>query len=176
MPGSSVNMSVRLAQEDADFIAAVDVAGAKTPSEKLRAIIRQARTRYEGTDTFTGCLDFARDLLAPARHRIAAAEHDHQVHSELVAVVAEALPAMVATLMTGPDVDADGTTEAGELANVEQALADRVFALAEALLRLGVTRQCRCYDKDVIRRRIDPILELAQVILATRAATKEKQI
>ena len=41
----SVPLSVRVAPEDADFISRVEIAGAETPSEKVRALLAEARRR-----------------------------------------------------------------------------------------------------------------------------------
>ena len=41
-----IPISVRISQEDADFIANLQVEGANTPSEKIRELLKQARQSY----------------------------------------------------------------------------------------------------------------------------------
>jgi len=174
MPSASVTMSVRLPEEDAEFIAGLEVSGAGTPSDKLRAIIRQARVRHEGADSYEGCLALVRDMLSPSKQRLAGAEHQLGVHSELVAAVAEAIPTLMAAVMQRTDRSGDNDADRDHLRNVENALADSVFNLIESVLRLGVTRQCRAYDPQAVSRRLDPVIEIAQVIQATRTTRKEQ--
>ncbi|MEX0886492.1 MAG: hypothetical protein WD009_08650 [Phycisphaeraceae bacterium] len=167
----TVAMSVRVPEDDAAFIAGLEVPGAVTPSDKLRAIIAEARLRQEGPGDFRRALALSEQLLRPARQHLRDAEYRLRVHSDLVAAVEDWLPEALATAMTGPlRHDASGPDENDDpaLLELERALADRVFGLIEAVLRLGVTPQCRCYDPQTIARRLQPVLELARVIETMR--------
>ncbi|MFA9480376.1 hypothetical protein ACERK3_19060 [Phycisphaerales bacterium AB-hyl4] len=167
----SVTMSVRVPEDDAAFIAGLDVPGAVTPSDKLRAIIAEARLRQEGSGDFRRALALSEQLLRPARQRLRDVEHRLQVHSDLVAAVEDWLPEALATAMTGPihhDATGADDDDSQSLLDLEREFADRVFGLLEAVLRLGVTRQCRCYDPKTIARRLEPIMELARVIETMR--------
>ena len=44
----SVPLSVRVSPDDARFISQIDIAGAATPSDKVRALLADARKRREG--------------------------------------------------------------------------------------------------------------------------------
>jgi hypothetical protein len=57
---------------------------------------------------------------------------------------------------------------------LEQGLADRVFGLIESVLQMGITKRCPCYDTDTISQRVEPILELAQVIKSTSIRNKKE--
>ena len=54
MPGK-VPLSVRVSQDDAAFLAGLAVTGATSPSDKLRALIRDARLRHEGCSGYAEC-------------------------------------------------------------------------------------------------------------------------
>jgi hypothetical protein len=43
-------------------------------------------------------------------------------------------------------------------------MAERCFRLLAGLLRLGVTRDAPCYDEQLIRERVPPIIQLADAI------------
>jgi hypothetical protein len=161
-------ISARIPAEDAEFLAELKMEGAITPSDKLRAIIAQARQRAQGQQEFAASLQWMREVLAPAVHRIRDAEHRHGLHSELVTAVCEWLPQACALVLAHR---AAGAQEQQQLLNLEKALADRTFQLLEALLRLGVTEQAPCYDKSIVSARLGPVLDLAQVILSTRRAS-----
>lgn len=184
MPAKTIPLSVRVTDEDAEFIAGLAIEGATTPSDKLRAIIAQARRRVEGAEDYTTCLGLIEDFLAPAQRQLKTREHDLRVHSELVQVLSEWLPEAVAFFMSNArrevgepghgaadragngarDRSGDGAAVVRRLQDFERGLADRVFALLETVLRMGVTRRCRGYDPDLVRDRLEPILELSRVI------------
>ena len=46
-----IPVSVRITQEDADFIAELKIEGANTPSEKIRELLKQARLAKKPTST-----------------------------------------------------------------------------------------------------------------------------
>jgi predicted ATP-dependent protease len=158
-------ISARIPQEDADFLAKLKIEGAITPSDKLRAIIGEARQRAEGQGDYAASLQWIRQILVPAVNRIREGEHRTRMHSELVLAVAEWLPQACALILSE---HADGANEKQQLIELEKALADRAFQLAEALLRLGVTEQAPCYDKNIISSKLGPVLDLTQVVLSMR--------
>lgn len=167
----TIAMSVRVSPDDAEFIAGLTIPGASTPSDKLRSIIAQARARTEGTADYATCLTLVQDLLAPARQRVREAEHRHRVNSELLAAVLDWLPETLAGVMSQTPVapaanSSDEATQAErrQLTDLESSLADRVFMLVEIVLRMGVTKECRGYDRKLIADRIAPAIELAQLL------------
>ena len=50
--GKSVPFSVRLTSEDAEYVAALQIPGAVTSSDKIRHIISDARKRREAPNQF----------------------------------------------------------------------------------------------------------------------------
>ncbi|MFO1352493.1 MAG: hypothetical protein U1F68_18170 [Gammaproteobacteria bacterium] len=164
----SIPISARIPSEDAAFLARLQIEGAITPSDKLRAIITQARRQHEGQHDYASSLQWIREALAPALDHVRDAEHRARQHSDLVLRLGEWLPQAVALIHSFRQSPA-GDPEA--LRDLEQALADRVFQLLEAILRLGITGRAPCYDKQVIADRLDPILELSELISST--TTKE---
>ena len=163
----SVPISVRVSPDDARFIESMDIAGAATPSDKVRSLLADARKRHEGFSDYSSCLGMVQEMLAPTHQRLRAAEHRERVHSELVLELTQWMPEALAFLLTGlPD-------EAGERADLEafeQGVAERLFRLIENVIRMNVTNECRGYDPSVVARRIGPVLELVNVIQMKRRA------
>ena len=162
MPRKTVPISTRLSQEDAEFIASLTVNGASTPSEKLRTIIADARQRKEGTEDFPGSLRVAEDLLAPTMRIIRSSEHDAGMHSELVSRLGEWLPECLAYFIACNGASRDLDNDA--LVEIESGLADRVIVLMQSVLQMAITRTSPCYDPTVIRDRVQPVLDLADII------------
>jgi hypothetical protein len=164
MTPKSIPLSVRVPEEDADFIAGLEIEGAVTPSDKLRAIIGQARKRVEGLTDYPSGLVVMEETLAPALRLLRTVEHDQKVRSELVRVIGEWLPEAMAFLLSEASRLAAEEDSRALLVSLEHGLAERVFSLFETVLRMGVTRQCPCYDGDAVAQRLGPILELTGLI------------
>ena len=173
MASKTIPLSVRITDEDAEFLAGLDLAGASTPSEKIRALIAQARQRYEGARSYETSLALVRELIEPVGQNLRARELKSRHRSELIADTLYWLPDLVAFLMAGPAARA-GKQEASELTEFEAGISHRIFRFIEAVLRLGVTAKAPCYDPDVVASGLGGTLELAQLILANRQPRKGK--
>ncbi len=170
----TVSLSVRVSSGDAEFLARLRIDGATTPSEKLRAILKEERRRREGDREYGRVLALTREGLSPALERVQAAEDRHGVHSEVIHQVADWLPRLMASFVTGLAHGQEGDKdEAGALSEFERRLVDQVFGLAEATLRLGVTKKVRGYDPNVVNDRLGPLLEIVDVVRSTRTTEKE---
>ncbi len=169
-----VALSVRIPQDDAEFIAKLRIEGAATPSDKLRAILLEARRRQEGAQDFNGCIAMIQGLLSPARMQIQSSEMDHEMHSELLSRVMTWLPDIVAYIVANGGFVRSDDTSAEKLRTMEQGVAERAFRLMESLLQMGVTKRSPCYDPDVILKRVDPIIDLASVISTIQTQRQEK--
>ena len=162
MPRKTIPISTRITPEDAEFIAGWTDDEAKTPSEKLRAIIAVARRRQRGTQEYASSLRFAEELMAPTLTILRTSEHATSLHSELVTRLAEWLPECFAYFVScnGDDTQLDEDA----LRRIEKGLADRVVTLMQSTLQMAVTRKSPCYEPTLIRERVRPVLDLADVI------------
>ncbi|MDR2507856.1 MAG: hypothetical protein LBD67_07680 [Candidatus Accumulibacter sp.] len=173
-------VGVRFPLSDIEWLASLSMKDALTPSDKIRAIVAEARRRNEGLGDYEAALSWLRDLLAPAISAIKGREFRSEnpgMHSELVALAAEWLPQTLALLL------AQGAPERGQgegqekqerqdnaemLMAFEVQLARRAFQFCESLLRLGVGRSAPCYDSEIIRSGLPRIIELAEVVSFSR--------
>lgn len=164
-------VGVRLSDEDAAFLQALQIDDAETASEKLRALVQRARTELHGGRSYEASLLRVRELLEPTSRQLRAQELSSRQRSELIADTLYWLPDLVAYLMAGPD--ALGPLDEDRLTAYEAGLADKTFRFIEAVLRLGVTDRAPCYDPNVITHGARGVLELTQLIQA-RIAPKER--
>jgi len=165
-------VSARLPSEDLQWLSALELPGAATPSDKLRALIAQMRKQHEGALDFAACLAWLRDLLSPFVIELRGIEHRERSHSEAVSAIIAWAPQVMATMLSARDFGDDGVARARE---VEDALVQSCFRLLIALLRLGVTPTAECYTSDVIEKHLPRIIELVQLITANRETLKETQ-
>ena len=180
MTAKTIPLSVRVSEDDADFLAALDLPGAGSPSEKLRALIADARKRHAEGRTYESSLALVRELLEPLSQTLRARELSSRQRSELIADTLYWLPDLVAFLLAGPAnqkpvIPAKAGSDGRELAEFEAGVAHRIFRFVEAVLRLGVTAKAPCYDPGVVTAGIGGTLELAQLILSNRPAKKESR-
>ena len=159
----SVPLSVRVSPDDADFIENIEIEGAATPSEKVRALLADARKRQQGFSDYPSCLSMVQEMLSPTLQRLRSAEHRERVHSELVLELTQWMPEALAFLLTTLD---DTEQDREVLQAFEEGVAERLFRLIENVLRMNVTRTCRGYDPEVVARRMGPVFELVRVIEA----------
>lgn len=156
----SIPMSVRLSEDEAAFLARLDIAGATTPSDKLRAIISETRKRMDGVEDFSDCAELFRDMLSPTARRIREANKATNMRSELFDRFLEWLPEVAAYFITTLPEENVGKDA---LRKLESGLADRITAFLEGFLRMGVTSQAPCYDEALVTKRLKMILELAEI-------------
>jgi hypothetical protein len=165
-------VSARLPSEDLQWLSALELPGAITPSDKLRALIAQMRKQHEGALDYSACLAWLRDLLAPFVIELRGVEHRERTHSEAVSAIIAWAPRVMATMLSARDFGGDGIARA---VTAEDALVQCCFRLLVALLRLGVTPGAECYSPDVIEKHLPRVIELVRLIAANRESPKETQ-
>ncbi|WP_421783384.1 hypothetical protein [Kiloniella litopenaei] len=158
MPHKMIPHSVRLSEEDSDFIAKLRVPGAVSPSEKIRAIIKERRDRSQRGATYEGLLLSSEEILLPIIHRLKTKELDNKEHSELMSLFMEWL--LEATSYIAFEMSEDKQN----LVDVERGIMERLSRVMNGALRLGVTPNAPCYDPQIIRDHISDTLELTALI------------
>ena len=161
-------ISVRISDDDFQWLLSLPEPGAKTPSEKLRALVAKAREQ-DGGD-YKRCAGWMRGLTQPFTEAVADVDHRYGMHSDLVAAVAEAVPQIMAIMITERPEGAHANEKAVE---VEAALASERFRLFSGLLRSAITSTPATYDKQVLDDYLPDILEIAE-ILSTRKEREPK--
>lgn len=165
----SIPLSVRISEKDAEFLAELRVPEAKTPSDKVRAILVDARRRQEGTSDFSEAVAVVEDMLRPAAMRLRTSQRSEGDRSEFLMKLYERLPELVAELMAGAP-----PPDAGKEARVqfEAVIATQVFSIVEEILDMGLTSQARCFDPALVRNRLNPILEVTDLVKLSLARSE----
>lgn len=156
----TVPLSVRISHEDAEFLANLDVDNAKTPSDKVRAIIAERRRLAPEGNSYGQVLSWIEGSLAPILLKLREAQNREKEYSEVIRITAEWLPDLLAHML----IDGKKVQDKQGLAKLEADITDKTFRLIEAILRLGVTDEAPCIDKRAVSRRIATSIELVKVI------------
>jgi hypothetical protein len=164
-------LSARIPTEDMEWLVGLDIQGAVSPSDKLRSLIGQMRRQQEGTLEYQRSLGWLRDLVAPFVSAIRALEHHNRMHSEVLTLATEALPQIMAILLSERGLTKDAKERAIE---VEEIVVQRCFQLLMSILRLAVTRDAGCYNPKVIDAHVQNVLEIADVVAQTRKMREKK--
>ncbi|WFE88447.1 hypothetical protein K1718_20090 [Roseibium porphyridii] len=157
----SIPISVRLSDDDVAFLASYEVQGARTPSDKLREILKTARERERGAQDVSSCEDLLRQMARPGEKKLRQLQRETGVRSDLVLKLYERLPEMLAELIAaapGPG------GEENELRRFEADLSAELFSLIEEVFDLGLTSPSRTYDPELMDNRLTPILEIAKIL------------
>jgi hypothetical protein len=94
------------------------------------------------------------------------------MHSEVLTLVAEWLPQVMATLLSERAL---GREEKPRAIDVEDIVVQRSFQFLASLMRLAVTRDAACYSPDVIERHLAPVLEIAGIVAQARRMREERR-
>ena len=166
MPGKKVSLSVRISQEDADYLASAPISGATTPSDKVRALIAEARAQSNGSCDSEGYRSRLDALTHSTRERLRKGEEALGLKSELVWLLLNWLSDAGVHLTSGPKKS--DRVDQKDIEAFEATAADHVFRLFDGVLRLGVTARNPCYDQHAITKRLPPVFELVDVIRSSK--------
>lgn len=151
-------LSIRIPDEDFQWLLMQSDGNVRTPSEKLRSLLQQAREQQQGLNDPERCAARMRQLVQPFIDEMGVVERERQVHSDLLAAVAEQLPGIMALLVAGRPAQegAAGATEA--------LVAQRCFRLFASLLKGAIVSNPAVYASGVYDRHLPDIIELAEII------------
>jgi hypothetical protein len=113
-----------------------------------------------------------RDLVSPFVTAVGAFEHRQGKHSELLRLISDWVPQLMAILVAENSLGKEPLRKAQE---IEEKLALRSFQLIMGVLRLGITPSADCYDPQVLERYLPQMIELSGVIDSSRKASGNKE-
>ena len=164
MASKNVTVSVRLSESEADFLASLRISEAKTPSDKLRAIIQQAKLMQESTSDFHESLNLLKNLTEPTHRHLLENERKTNLHSDLISKYSTWVIESLAYFITVLAENNDPSKDKEKLLQIELGLTTRIKKFFEDFLRLGVTASAPCYNPQIVRENISTILELTDII------------
>lgn len=167
-------VSVRIPEEDIEWLMGLDIAGARNPSDRIRSLISATRRQRAGTSDYAAAAAMMRDFLRPLQDVLSATERREKLHSEVVATILAGLPEIMAEAIAFPPVPADGSAVA-TLTGIEADLATRMMRLLVQLLRLSITPAVPAYDTAVLDSYLAEIANIADLIRDRRQLTPVKE-
>jgi hypothetical protein len=158
-----VQIGARVSQEDVEFISQLKIEGAHTPSDKLRAIIENARKNAEYCYDYTGSYRFIKNELSPIQEYIKQAENSQGIHSTVVERILEWMPDFYAYCMSNLNPEENDN----DLAGFERGASEKLFRLFESLLQLELSQQQTSYSQGLMADHFASIKALMKIISTT---------
>ncbi|MEF9387324.1 hypothetical protein V4890_17120 [Ralstonia solanacearum species complex bacterium KE056] len=158
-------VSVRIPEDDLAWLSNLQLPSASSPSDKIRALLADARRRTAGENDFAHCVMLLREQVRPLQEAVQSHEQATQSHSEIVSLLAAQLPELMATLITSVPKGQPIGESAGEL---EARLTAKAMRILLCLLRLAVTQRPPVYRANVLNPYVDEVQELARIIQPAR--------
>lgn len=158
MKAKTTPVSVRITPQDAEFIASLDIDEAITPSDKIRALLKEAREGRKKAENFSSCLGLIRAAIDPILLKLKEAEMKEKMHSQLVSSFGEWLVDLLSYMASLENCDKYNLTE------IEAEMGTRIFRLFGVIARLGITREAPCYDVDLLSKQLPPLIELMELV------------
>jgi len=169
----SVPLSVRMTTEDIAMLAGLDVGDAVTPSDKLRALVRAAHRQSQSRHDMAEAIRNEEERFAPVLHQVRAREARDRIHSEFLLRLLTWLPDANAIALSSLTADAEGEAGVAELEALEQALTERAFTLALAVLNGCLAPEANWYRGLPASVRLSAIIEVVRAIDRKAQATGE---
>ncbi len=158
-------LSIRLPDEDFQWLLSLQEGSARTPSEKLRALLQRVRQQEAGLSDPEHCAAWMRELVQAFIDKFAGLERQQKKHSDLLSAVASLTPQIMATLVAAAHSEESGERYA---VDIEAQLAQQSFRLLATLLRAAVTSNPATYAPELYDRHLPDIIELAQIIASRK--------
>lgn len=174
MPAKSVPLSVRVSDEDAVFLANLEIADAVTPSEKLRAILHEAQRQQAGLQDAAEGGFLLRDMAAPTWRIVRRIEAQIGQKSDLILKLYERIPDIMALLVAGPE-KADEKNGAKCIADFEKALIDELGVLIKDFISLAFTSPARVHTEQIFQAQMNAIMEFVELARHRQQMTKGEQ-
>ncbi len=160
-------LSVRVSDEDAVFLANLEIGDAVTPSEKLRALLQGARRQQAGMhDAAEGGL-ILRDMAMPAWRAVRRIEAQAGRKSDLILKLYERVPDLMARLIAGP-----GDDEPERLAVFEADLLEQICLLLKDFISLGLTSPVHVHSATNFDAEMKPVMDLVELARHHRKIAK----
>lgn len=159
-----VQIGARVNVEDAEFISLLEINGATTPSDKLRAIIEEARSRRECSSDFSGSYRMVQEQVTPIVERLKKAEFEMSAQSLQLTRILEWLPEFYAYTLSALPEDIESERD---LVDYEKGVIDKVTRLFESLLHLELSNQKSSYSNEFFNNHMSHLADLIKIIMTT---------
>ena len=127
----TVPLSVRISHEDSEFISKLNIEGATTPSDKIRAIISEKKKLELEGEEHSEVLDRIEQLLRPVSRNLKQVQFEQNIYSQSIEPTKDTLIDLLVYFLT----EGGKVNDHESLVNFEDHLSEQVFRMFEASLQ-----------------------------------------
>ena len=171
--GSTRPVSVRLNAEELAQLEGLDLPGARTSGQKLRALLAEAQALRPAAGDYAALLARLQGQVQPLVQAVREAEREQDMRSELVPRMADGLAEAMAWLLA--EAGRQPARDPAALARLESGLADRSAALARHLLEVYLSGEPAAYDRSALAARARPLAALTDRFAEKKPRKKDKK-
>ncbi len=146
-------VTLRLDEDDLTYLSQVEIHGAGNLSEKIRALIDEARAQRDGAENYAAAHDFSRQLFARVDRQINAAEVEASTRSELIHRLLAWLPEAVAYMLAANQIGKSKSNRSVALAEFEIGMGERAFSMVDSMLQLAQADFSGCLSSEKLANR-----------------------
>ncbi len=156
----TIPLSVRITHEDAEFIAKLDIDGAKTPSDKIRAILKDKRNSDLSGNDYSEVLTNIENYLLPISRQIKQVQHDENTYSQVIEPIRDSIADLLAYFISsGKNVE-----NILDCQEFENELMERVSRLFERTIHLGIIQSTNNTRKNIFRNKLNSYIQLLRLL------------
>lgn len=160
MSGKCHAISVRLSQDDYEFLSSCDWNGANTLSEKVRELVALARKKTDLDKRPAPISDSFSEGIHALIDEVHHAERDQGIHSDVMQNTLLLLPQLVSVLPQDPPYKFE------DLSRSENDLVNLLFRFFSGLMRLALTEQGPSYDPALVVNQLNKIKPILDALLS----------
>ncbi len=154
-------VTLRLDEDDLNFLAQIEMPGAANLSEKIRGLLSEARAQREGRHDYSAAHDYARRLFASPERALNEAGVKSAMRSELVHRLLSWLPETTAYMLSSSSIaDVDDSHREQSLRRIEQGVGERVMSLVDSVQQMAQAGFPGCHDPQSLTNRSQSALDL----------------
>lgn len=168
MATKSISVSVRMTNEELAMLSELDLPGSVTPSDKIRALVKNAHRAQAKFGDFDLAYEAEMARFAGAQHGLRKSEANLRIHSEFLVRLLSWLPDANAVVLSS--IDAQGL-EVKELEALEDATSDRALALLLGLVNGFLAPEEYWYGGSKSERRLKALVDAIGIVQQLRNKT-----
>lgn len=171
MATKSISVSVRMTSDELAMLSELDLPGSITPSDKLRALVKNAHRMQSRPGDFEQAYEAEATRFAGAQHGLRKSEADLRIHSEFLVRLLSWLPDANAVVLSS--LDQNGLNRK-QLEALEDAASDRALAMLLGLVNGFLAPAQYWYGGSRSQHRLKALIDAIGIVQQLQEKAKEK--
>lgn len=138
--------TIRLSEAEQTFLASLDVPGASSISDKIRALLADKQRQVEAPSDYQAAIDASQHIFHPIKNALLVAEKQHMNESQLLHRLVDWLIPVYAELKCSAAILAPEEASLEELHLLEKNTSAYILRLLDSILQSYIARESALYQ------------------------------